>query len=165
MVCFSCRRHILVLVALCIFLWSSPVKFWRDGALADSASSGVPLASTIHPHYFKFTSQNLCEGGHPTYQFPAVGGTPILRTILQAGQSKNIREVIAGVFHIRLSPNNEHSRSTPPRRLVLSGLGDSIAVRRDSDARGFFAYQFENKSNYDADFDLSAHGCCSSLSI
>ncbi|KAF7376604.1 PALP-domain-containing protein [Mycena sanguinolenta] len=36
---------------------------------------------------------------------------------------------------------------------VLSGPGDSIAVLTDSDARGFFADQFENKSNYDAHFD------------
>ncbi|KAJ7933853.1 tryptophan synthase beta subunit-like PLP-dependent enzyme [Mycena leptocephala] len=36
---------------------------------------------------------------------------------------------------------------------VVSGLGDSIAVLTDSDARGFFADQFENKSNYDAHFD------------
>ncbi|KAF8200010.1 tryptophan synthase beta subunit-like PLP-dependent enzyme [Mycena galopus ATCC 62051] len=36
---------------------------------------------------------------------------------------------------------------------VLSGLDDSIAVLTDSDARGFFADQFENKSNYDAHFD------------
>ncbi|KAJ7267683.1 tryptophan synthase beta subunit-like PLP-dependent enzyme [Mycena haematopus] len=36
---------------------------------------------------------------------------------------------------------------------VISGLGDSIAVLTDSDARGFFADQFENKSNYDAHFD------------
>ncbi|KAJ6594493.1 tryptophan synthase beta subunit-like PLP-dependent enzyme [Mycena capillaripes] len=36
---------------------------------------------------------------------------------------------------------------------VVSALGDSIAVLTDSDARGFFADQFENKSNYDAHFD------------
>jgi cysteine synthase A len=36
---------------------------------------------------------------------------------------------------------------------VVSGLGDSIAILTDSDARGFFADQFENKSNYDAHFD------------
>ncbi|KAF7357866.1 PALP-domain-containing protein [Mycena venus] len=36
---------------------------------------------------------------------------------------------------------------------VVSGLGESIAVLTDSDARGFFADQFENKSNYDAHFD------------
>ncbi|KAJ7354610.1 PALP-domain-containing protein [Mycena albidolilacea] len=36
---------------------------------------------------------------------------------------------------------------------VVSGLGDSIAVLTDTDARGFFADQFENKSNYDAHFD------------
>lgn len=36
---------------------------------------------------------------------------------------------------------------------MVSGLGDSIAVLTDSDARGFFADQFENKSNYDAHFD------------
>ncbi|KAJ6498768.1 PALP-domain-containing protein [Mycena sanguinolenta] len=36
---------------------------------------------------------------------------------------------------------------------VLSGPGDSIAVLTDSDARGFFTDQFENKSNYDAHFD------------
>ncbi|KAJ7879555.1 PALP-domain-containing protein [Mycena olivaceomarginata] len=36
---------------------------------------------------------------------------------------------------------------------VVSGLGDSIAVLTDTDARGFFADQFENKSNFDAHFD------------
>ncbi|KAJ7162134.1 PALP-domain-containing protein [Mycena filopes] len=36
---------------------------------------------------------------------------------------------------------------------VLSASADSIAVLTDSDARGFFADQFENKSNYDAHFD------------
>lgn len=36
---------------------------------------------------------------------------------------------------------------------MVSGLGDSIAVLTDSDARGFFADQFENRSNYDAHFD------------
>ncbi|KAK7032918.1 PALP-domain-containing protein [Favolaschia claudopus] len=36
---------------------------------------------------------------------------------------------------------------------VVSGIGESIAVLTDTDARGFFADQFENKSNYDAHFD------------
>ncbi|KAJ7665737.1 PALP-domain-containing protein [Mycena rosella] len=36
---------------------------------------------------------------------------------------------------------------------VVSAVEDSIAVLTDSDARGFFADQFENKSNYDAHFD------------
>lgn len=36
---------------------------------------------------------------------------------------------------------------------MLSASADSVAVLTDSDARGFFADQFENKSNYDAHFD------------
>ncbi|KAJ7760963.1 PALP-domain-containing protein [Mycena metata] len=36
---------------------------------------------------------------------------------------------------------------------VLSSSEDSLAVLTDSAARGFFADQFENKSNYDAHFD------------
>ncbi|KAJ7028512.1 tryptophan synthase beta subunit-like PLP-dependent enzyme [Mycena alexandri] len=36
---------------------------------------------------------------------------------------------------------------------LLSASEDSIAVLTDSAARGFFADQFENKSNYDAHFD------------
>ncbi|KAJ7143412.1 PALP-domain-containing protein [Mycena crocata] len=35
---------------------------------------------------------------------------------------------------------------------VVSALEDSLAVLTDSDARGFFADQFENRSNYDAHF-------------
>ncbi|KAJ7467111.1 tryptophan synthase beta subunit-like PLP-dependent enzyme [Mycena latifolia] len=45
----------------------------------------------------------------------------------------------------------EFSSASSPS--VVSDMEDSIAVLTDSDARGFFADQFENKSNYDAHFD------------
>ncbi|KAJ7092007.1 PALP-domain-containing protein [Mycena belliarum] len=55
--------------------------------------------------------------------------------------------------YVNIAKQRALAFSTAASPSVVPGLQDSITVLTDSEARGFFADQFETKSNYDAHFD------------
>ncbi|KAJ6538857.1 PALP-domain-containing protein [Mycena vulgaris] len=110
-----------------------------------SGSTGISLAMVAHARGYDVTiitpDDMASEKLHALRSLGADVEQVRPASIIDKKQFVNIAKQRALAFSSASSPS------------VVSALEDSIAVLTDSDARGFFADQFENKSNYDAHFD------------